>query len=498
MRTMVALGWALMLAGGARCADFYVGTNGTDRADGTREKPFASMAAARDAARRAGGGGHRIRLLPGDYFLEEPFILDARDNGLTVKAEGSGSVTVYGGRRVTGWRRDGEKFWCADLPEVKNGTWDFRALVVNGRMPDRARLPESGTFTHQSVFDAKWLSSVGGGWERKPTHADRTTLIYNPTNLPPTLEVRNAELRVYHMWDDSLVGVASNDVARHTLHFTSPAGHPPGAFGVKKYVVFNTVEGMTRPGQWYLDRAAGRLVYWPLEGEKMASASVVAPLLTSVIRVQGNEKVPVERVTLRGFSVRATTTPLKPGGFSAGAYDGAVELIHAKACALVGMEICHVGGQGVKSWGLEACRIEACHIHHTGACGIRSGGAACVIADNHIHHVGVTQPSAVALQFARVQRESSLSGFHIRRNEIHDAPYSGMIGSGSDHLIEENLIYRVMRELHDGAAIYGMMIRTVLRGNIVRDVVEVGQGYGASAGGSKSRGSRCWEARGGR
>ena len=46
---------------------------------------------------------------------------------------------------------------------------------------------------------------------------------------------------------------------------------------------------------------------------------------------------------------------------------------------------------------------------------------------------------------------------HIVRNEIHDAPYSGIISGGSEgNVIEENLIYRVMRELHDGAAIYGI------------------------------------------
>jgi hypothetical protein len=38
--------------------------------------------------------------------------------------------------------------------------------------------PESGTFTHESVFDVRWLSSVGGGWERKPTQEELTTLRY--------------------------------------------------------------------------------------------------------------------------------------------------------------------------------------------------------------------------------------------------------------------------------------------------------------------------------
>jgi hypothetical protein len=95
--------------------------------------------------------------------------------------------------------------------------------------------------------------------------------------------------------------------------------------------------------------------------------------------------------------------------------------------------------------------------------------------------VGRYQPSAVALQFSHASRESSTNGFHICRNEIHDAPYSGMTASGGGHVIEENLIYRVMRELHDGAAIYGMLNHSVLRRNVVRDVVEIGKGYGASA-----------------
>ena len=56
-----------------------------------------------------------------------------------------------------------------------------------------------------------------------------------------------------------------------------------------------------------------------------------------------------------------------------------------------------------------------------------------------------------------------------------------MIGGGGGHLFEENLIYRVMRELQDGAAIYGGMSRCVLRGNIVRDVVQMGEGYGISS-----------------
>ncbi len=468
----------LALGGFARAATFTVAPNGNDATG----KPFASLEAARDAARKAGTGPHRIVVQPGAYFLTKTLELDARDNGLTLEAVEPGKAVLYGGTPVTGWRRDGGKFWCADVPGVKEGTWDFRALVVNGRLPERARLPAAGTFTHKSVFDVRWMSSVGGGWERKPTPEELTTLLYDEKDVPATLAVQNAEVRVYHMWDESLLGVASNDVQRHALTFKAAAIAPPGAFGVKKYVIFNTREGLTQPGQWYLDRAAGRIVYWPLPGEDMAKAQVVAPRLECVLKIAGTAKQPVEQITLRGLSLQAATTPLKSGGFGASAFNGALRLERARQCVLEKLEICNVGGQGLVATQVKDCQIVGSHIHDIGACGIKADGTATLIADNHIHHIGCFYPSAVALSVSTYAwRTPGTKGFSVLRNEIHDTPYSGIIGGGGNHLFEANVISRVMRELHDGGAIYGGMSGCILRSNIVHDVVKMGEGYGVSS-----------------
>ncbi|MFA6543518.1 MAG: right-handed parallel beta-helix repeat-containing protein, partial [Limisphaerales bacterium] len=466
----------LCCASTASTADFHVAPKGDNANAGTKEKPLATLEAARDAARKAGAGPHRVVVMAGDYFLAKTLELDARDNALTIEAESAGKATLYGGKLVTGWRQDGEKFWSADLPGVEEGAWDFRALVVNGQMPERARLPESGTLLHQSKFDVRWLSSVGGGWERKPTQDELTTMLYNAKDIPASLDVRNAEVRVYHMWDESLVGVARNDTDRHALIFKPPAKSPPGAFGVKKFVIFNTREGMTKPGRWYLDRTAGRVVYWPLPGEDMTKAKVVAPVLEKIISVAGTARAPVEKITLRGLSLQGTTTPLKPGGFGAYAFDGALAIERARQCVFDKLEIGNVGGQGIATRQLDDGRITGCQIHHIGACGIKAEGAATLIARNHIHHIGMYHPSAVALSVSHYAKPAGDKGFHLYRNEIHDTPYSGIIGSGGGHLIEENLIYRVMRELQDGGAIYGGMHDSILRGNIVRDVVKMGEG----------------------
>ena len=171
---LMALGNHAFVAADAG-STFYVATIGSDTNPGTEAQPVATLAVAGELARKAGAGSHRIIVMPGEYFAANTLELDARDNELTIEAEEVGKATIYGGRLVTGWRRDGGHFWSADLPGVKEGSWDFRALVVNGRMPERARQPEAGTFIHQSKFEVHWLSSVGGGWERRPTPEELTT-----------------------------------------------------------------------------------------------------------------------------------------------------------------------------------------------------------------------------------------------------------------------------------------------------------------------------------
>jgi len=250
-------------------ATLHVAPAGSDADPGTESRPMATLEAARDAARKAGDGPHTIRVKPGDYFLAQPFELDARDNGLTIEAVTNG-VVLYGGKMVTGWQRDGGNFWIAELPGVKEGRWDFRALIVNGRLAERACFPATNTFENLGTWSLPLLPAVAGHWERKPTREESTTMPYDPKDIPATLDVRNAEVRMYHMWAESLVGVTTNDTVKHALILSSEPAWPPGALNRRKYVIYNTREGMNRPSQWYLDRTAGRLVYWPMQGEDMA------------------------------------------------------------------------------------------------------------------------------------------------------------------------------------------------------------------------------------
>ena len=117
----------------------------TGRTDG----PVATLEAACRVARgQDAAESRRVIVQAGRYFFDEPLLFTAADSGLTIEAAAGADVRFYGGKIVTGWKQDGEKFYSVGLSGVKEGKWDFRALVVNGRYCGRARLPEKGFFRH--------------------------------------------------------------------------------------------------------------------------------------------------------------------------------------------------------------------------------------------------------------------------------------------------------------------------------------------------------------
>ncbi|MBR0505061.1 MAG: right-handed parallel beta-helix repeat-containing protein [Kiritimatiellae bacterium] len=460
MRARAALCAALPLAFACAAADFPVA-------------PGASISDAVTKA-RAAGGTNTVTLAAGDWFLETPLVFDARDAGLTVRGAGAGRTRIWGGRRLRGWRPDGDKFWSVDLPEVKDGTWNFRALVVDGALAPRACFP-GGTnrFDNLGTWDLPLLPALAGHWPRKPTYAELVTMPYKAADLPDTMDFRNAEIRLYHMWSESLSTVASNDLARHVVYLSQPAAWPMGACGRRQYEVYNTREGMTAPGQWYLDRTRGKVVYWPKPGQDMSKMLVVAPRLETVVRVAGSKKGPVRGLTLADFTVQAATPPDRRAGFGGGDLPPAVLLVETEKCAAERLEVCNVGGVGVRIGGI-GTRLAACDVHHVGARGVSAYGDGLLLVSNRVCHVGLQYPSSCAMGVGG--RDVA-----VRRNEVYDSPYSGIIGGGTDILFEENCIHHVMRVLHDGAAIYGNMTRAVMRGNVVHDIVPVGKGFGASA-----------------
>ena len=231
---------------------------------------------------------------------------------------------------------------------------------------------------------------------------------------------------------------------------------------------------MTEPGQWYLDRSQGRLVYWPLPDEDMASIEVIAPRMDRIVVIQGDKDQPVRNVTLQNLGIHCSSSALKAPGFGSSALDGAVELRYAHDCVLDTLRVTQVGGLGVSVSGSRGGALRASEVGQTGACGVKIGANAMRVENNRIHHLGLYYPGAAGVLMGG-------DGIELVRNVIHDVPYSGVIGGGGkDCLLEDNLVYHAMMVMHDGAAIYGNLRQSIIRGNVVRDIRPNGAGFGAS------------------
>jgi hypothetical protein len=483
---LVALWFAVIFSLQAVGAEFHVAPAGADSNRGDAASPFATIDAAVRAARAIPAGEARRVWVHDGIYENVSITLNPDDSGLTIEAVPGANPILYGGQQLTGWKPDGDRFWSAELPafpkhparptaDGPDAEWQIRMLEVDGAMRPRARYPAEGTFTHETSFDVRWMSSTGGGWQRRPTVEELTTLRYQTGDLGDWLDIKNAEVTVYHMWDESCVGIASHDPERQTLTLAPPTGHPPGAFGVKRYVLWNLREGMLQPGQWYHDRARNRVVYWPLPEEDMNRIRVVAPTRTSILRLIGEPGRLLTDVTVRGLTLAVTTVPLRAGGFAANAFDGAITFAHTSGCRFLGLTVTRVAGHGIAGrQGVLDTRVAGCVVSECGAGGIYVGGVRAVIHNNHVHGIGRQYPSAIGIY--RGGRDSVVS-----HNEVHDCSYSAINYGGTGNVIENNLLYDCMKVLHDGAAIY-MFAATncVLRGNFARDITDRG-GYGASA-----------------
>ncbi|MFC2113461.1 right-handed parallel beta-helix repeat-containing protein [Bacteroidota bacterium] len=460
LKSILLLSLALIIS---QCSTFeentwYVSPTGSDANNGSEASPFLSLSQALEVSRQVQGEKH-IVVKEGNYYGIN-LVINSSDSLLTIEAEKGASPILFGGQIIENWQKEGD-FLYAALEGTRNRDWDFRMIQVNGEWRNRARLPEKGAFTHLNEFNVRWLSSEAGGWERKPTIEERTTLKYKPEDLSPDIDINNAELTIYHEWDESLVGLKAKDIKNHILEFENASQHPPGAFASRNpnaqtFVVWNTKEGMLNPGQWYLDRTRERLYYWPKEGENETNIEVVVPRFQNIIAF--NEGA--SNVIIKGLTLSSTSTELITGGYGALKFEGAISGSGVSNISLTNLDIVNVGGWAVKLRG-DDINITNSEIKNCGAGAIHYRGENVNISHNMLHDIGLIYYSALGI---------SGSGNYntISHNEIWNMPYCGIGGVGSNSLIDGNIIHNIKTFMHDGGAMHmGWHKKTVLSNNVV-------------------------------
>lgn len=457
--------------------------------------PFASLDRAQRAVRewRTGGGprGPVTVLIRGVHRLPAPFVLTPEDSGtkdapVTYAAAPGEQPVLSGGRRITGWRQGPAEIWTAEVPEAKSGRWCFRQLFVNGRRARRARSPNDGYFRVVGLVDPKPDAPWNKGVDR---------FRFRASDIDAYHDLNHVEVVVFHSWNTSRVRIASVDKAQAIVSFTGPTIFRPLAWDPEqRYYVENARELLDSPGEWYLDRETGVLSYWPLAGEDLRTAEVVAPVLTELVRLDGDPDAGrfVDHVRLVGLSLQHADWTLSEQGYgdpqAAVTVPAVVSAKGARFCALEQCEIAHVGTYGV--WFSRGCkenRIVQNHLYDLGAGGVRIGEPAMaasdvaessnnLISNNYLHDGGCVYAGAVGVWLAQSSHNE------ISHNEIHSFDYSGISlgwnwgfqpNRTHHNRIEHNHVHHVVRGvLSDAGGIYmlGIQTGTVVRHNIFHDV----------------------------
>jgi hypothetical protein len=436
---------------------------------------LASLSAAQAELQRArqdgrlGTDGAVITVRGGRYEFNASLQLTAADSGSAAgpirwTAAPGETVVLTGGRAVAQWEpvRDPtvrarlapasrDHVRVADLTAA--GVTDFGTIAQRGnpglevfyrdqRMP-LARYPNEGWLLIADVPQTGPRRLLEGLEREKRfdgvpvgRHYGRITF---DDPRPATWSADNEiYLHGYWTWDwsDSFQRVASLDPGKREIELAPPHHHYGYTRGQRFYFL-NVLEELDRPGEWYLDRARGRLYFHPPAGLE-PDAVVVSLLEAPLIELVGASNVIVEGFRLEqsrgsGFVVR--------GGSDV---------------TLAGCVLRNLGGEAVVIDGGRNHRVQSCDFLAlaNGAIRVLGGDRKTLtpsghqIVNNHIHRFSQwLRTGEYGIYFDGV-------GHRIAHNLIHDAPFEGLRLAGNDHVVEYNELHRLTQETGDAGAMH--------------------------------------------
>lgn len=279
----------------------WVSPTGATNANGSQERPFASLEQARLALRELVKKGLKddvvVRLRGGLYPLTEPLELTPDELGdgrymVTFTGHGGETAIICGSQALPAeWRSLSDNLWVLTLPKARQGGWVFRSLFRSHRSLPRAREPNTGYFTVAEVSDERRrlrLHESLPSANLSPVGIELNTTAHWHFNRQPIAELNGSVITAKR-------GIGT-DVSSSRI---SEKSH-------SRVWLENALAFADTPGEWFLDTIAGELFYRAAPGENPNQFEFRAPVVRELIVVKGSPERPVRNLQFQHLEFAET------------------------------------------------------------------------------------------------------------------------------------------------------------------------------------------------
>jgi hypothetical protein len=453
--------------------EIFVSPNGADSNEGTKEKPFATLEAAKNAASKyAGKKTVTVHVEDGVYYLPKALVFTSEDSGtekhpIVYKATNEGGAVLSGGSKLDlNWKPYHDGIYQAATPE----NLKIDQLFINGLNQRMARYPN---------YDATKKTEAYQGFSADAFSKERAANWKNP---------KGGYIHAMHVkrWGGYHYVITGKDAEGNVTYEGGWQNNRKMGMHDDFRMVENIFEELDAPGEWFHDAEANTLYYIPESGTDIKNAKVEVVRLRHLVEFQGTEDAPVKHITLQGFVVRHAARTFMDCKEQLLRSDwaiyrgGAFMLSGTEHIQILDSEFDQVGGNAifVNNYNRHVL-VKGCHIHDTGASGVcfvgdpdavrnplfeyqetndltkidRTPGpktnnypAESIVEDCLIHGIGRVERQPAGVQISMAQ------GITVRDASIYDCARSGINiseGTWGGHLIERCDVFETVQETHD-------------------------------------------------
>jgi hypothetical protein len=254
----------------------------------------------------------------------------------------------------------------------------------------------------------------------------------------------------YYSWSGSHSTLSAIDPTTGML--TLPSSPDYGFRAGQPFFVYNLLEELTAPGDYFIDRTNARLYLRPV-GDVPPTEILISTLQSPVVQMSG-----CQQVSWVGVTFEAAKN----------------QLVSASSCQNVTFKNCqfrNAGGYGLSLNG-SSNLVEACDFRQLGQGGVTvSGGSrttltpsGTVVENCEIQHFGrlfwTYQPG--------VEINANSMGITVQHNEIHHCPHAAILFGGNGNTIKYNLIHDATQWANDSGVIYTTGRDWGMQGNLIQ------------------------------